>query len=413
MADTSPSSEDRFTIVIVGGGAAGISIAAQLKKHRSNLSIAIIEPSTTHAYQPAWTLVGAGVVPLRKTLRQEGGLIPRGVTWIRERVASFAPDDLSVTLDNGRIIHYRRLIVCPGLQLDWDKIEGLPETLGRNGVTSNYSRETAAYTWECIRHLDGGKAIFTQPAMPIKCAGAPQKIVYLASDHWRQEGSLHNTQVDFCLAGDALFGVAHWVPTLQRQMDYYGVNVRKKENLIKVDGEKREATFQIVGTEETVTRSFDLLHVTPPQSAPDFVKTSPLANAAGWLDVDPATLRHTRYDTIFGAGDVMGTTNAKTAAAVREQAPIVVENLLASLDGRPLKGTYDGYGACPLTVAYGKVVLAEFVYGGKVAPSFPYDQRKPSRFAWFLKTQVFHRLYWHGMMKGQNITVKHRIKSGS
>lgn len=411
MADTNP--QDRYSVVIVGGGAAGLTIAAQLRRERANLSIAVIEPSTTHAYQPGWTLVGAGVMTLPQTLKQEGGLIPRNVTWLRDSVVSFQPDASTVTLASGKVVEYRRLVVCPGLQLDWDKIEGLPETLGRNGVTSNYSRETAAYTWECIRHLDGGKALFTQPPMPIKCAGAPQKIVYLACDHWRLEGSLHRTQVDFSLAGAALFGVAYFVPALQRQIDYYGVNLHLQENLIKVDGEKREATFQIVGTDRTVVRSFDMLHVVPPQSAPDFVKKSPLANDGGWLDVDPATLRHKLYDNIFGAGDVLGTSNAKTAAAAREQAPVVVANILASLDGRPQTGSYDGYGACPLTVSYGKVVLAEFLYGGKVAPSFPYDQRKPSRFAWLLKTEVFPRLYWYGMLKGYNVKVEHKIRESA
>ncbi|GAN54545.1 NAD(P)/FAD-dependent oxidoreductase [Tanticharoenia sakaeratensis] len=400
--------DDRFTVVIVGGGAAGITVAAQLHRRRPNLAIAVVEPSTTHAYQPGWTLVGAGVMSLAQTLRQEGGLIPEGVDWIRDRVVSFEPDANTVTLGSGRKLGYRRLVVCPGLQLDWDKIEGLPETLGRNGVTSNYSRETCAYTWQCIESLEGGTALFTQPPMPIKCAGAPQKIVYLAADHWRKRGTLHRTQVEFSLAGDVLFGVPYFVPALQKQMDYYGAHLHFKENLIRVDGAKREATFQRVGTDETVTRKFDMLHVTPPQSAPDFIKSSPLANAAGWVDVDPATLRHVKYEFIFGLGDVVGTSNAKTAAAARVQAPVVVDNLLASLDGRPIGAQYDGYGACPLTVSYGKVVLAEFLYGGKPAPSFPYDQRKPSRFAWMLKTQGFPRLYWQAMLKGIDVKVPHK-----
>ncbi|MBS1089524.1 NAD(P)/FAD-dependent oxidoreductase [Gluconobacter wancherniae] len=406
MAD--PTHQDRFSVVIIGGGAAGITVAALLKHQRQNLSVAIIEPSTTHAYQPGWTLVGAGVMTQAQTLKQEGGLIPKNVTWIRDSAVAIDPDASSVTLESGRVVEYRRLVVCPGIQLDWDKIEGLKESLGKNGVTSNYSREHAPYTWECVRHLDGGTAIFTQPPMPIKCAGAPQKTVYLSSDHWRREGSLHRTKVEFCMAGDALFGVPYYVPALQKQIDFYGVDLHKKENLIKIDGEKKEATFKKVGTDETVVRKFDMIHVVPPQSAPDFIKKSPLANSGGWIDVDPSSLRHVKYETVFGLGDAAGTSNAKTAAAVREQAPVVVANLLASLDGRPQTAVYDGYGACPLTVSYGKVVLAEFLYGGKVAPSFPYDQRKPSRFAWMLKTEVFPRLYWHGMLKGHDVKVKHK-----
>lgn len=406
MADT--HSVKQFTVVIVGGGAAGISVAARLRRRHSDLSIAVIDPSATHAYQPAWTLVGAGVMTSAQTLRQEGGLIPRNVTWLRDGVQSFQPDAQTVTLCNGQVVAYQRLVVCPGIQLDWERVKGLKETLGRHGVTSNYDRDSAAYTWECVRHLGQGKAIFTQPPMPIKCAGAPQKAVYLSSDYWRREGVLHHIDVDFCMAGDALFGVPYFVPALQKTMDYYGVNIHPKENLIAVNGEKKEATFQRVGTDETVVRSFDMLHVTPPQSAPHIVKESPLSNDAGWLDVDPQTLRHQTYDTVFGLGDVIGTGNAKTAAAARDQAPIVVDNLLSSLEGRALTTYYDGYGACPLTVGYGHVVLAEFLYGGKVAPTFPYDQRKPSRFAWWLKTQFFPRFYWYGMMRGVDPHVTHK-----
>lgn len=412
MTQTAPSTEPdlKHTIVIVGGGSAGIAVAARLLRDRPTLDIAIIDPATTHAYQPGWTLVGAGVMKLRDTLEQEGGVIPKGCKWLRAAVSTFQPDDNTVTLEDGRTVGYNRLIVCPGLQLDWDKIEGLRETLGRNGVCSNYSKDTVEYTWTCIQSLAGGTALFTQPPMPIKCAGAPQKIVYLASDHWRKQGTLNRTNVDFCLAGDALFGVAYFRPALQQAVDYYGINLRYKHNLVAVNGPERKATFAVTGPDGKVTKvvkEFDMLHVTPPQSAPDFVKKSPLADAAGWLDVNASTLQHTKYPTVFGIGDVMNTSNAKTMAAARAQTPLVAQNVLASLDGRPLTGQYDGYGACPLTVSYGKIVLAEFLYGGKPAPSFPYDQRKPSRFAWFLKTTVFPHVYWDMMLKGRDIEVPH------
>ncbi|MGG6429281.1 FAD/NAD(P)-binding oxidoreductase [Acetobacter ghanensis] len=412
MTQTAPSTEPdlKHTIVIVGGGSAGIAVAARLLRDRPTLDIAIIDPATTHAYQPGWTLVGAGVMKLRDTLEQEGGVIPKGCKWLRAAVSTFQPDDNTVTLEDGRTVGYNRLIVCPGLQLDWDKIEGLRETLGRNGVCSNYSKDTVEYTWTCIQSLAGGTALFTQPPMPIKCAGAPQKIAYLASDHWRKQGTLNRTNVDFCLAGDALFGVAYFRPALQQAVDYYGINLRYKHNLVAVNGPERKATFAVTGPDGKVTKvvkEFDMLHVTPPQSAPDFVKKSPLADAAGWLDVNASTLQHTKYPTVFGIGDVMNTSNAKTMAAARAQTPLVAQNVLASLDGRPLTGQYDGYGACPLTVSYGKIVLAEFLYGGKPAPSFPYDQRKPSRFAWFLKTTVFPHVYWDMMLKGRDIEVPH------
>jgi sulfide:quinone oxidoreductase len=409
-----PTAERRFTVVIVGGGAAGITVAAELRRHRPKASVAILDPSETHSYQPGWTLVGAGVFTPEQTQRREETLIPSGVTWIRQAVAQFHPDNNAVELADGSRVGYDQLVVCPGLQLDWSKVQGLEDTLGRNGVCSNYRIDAAAYTWECIKGLKGGAAVFTQPAMPIKCAGAPQKIMYLAADHLRKQGLLSATQIRFCLAGEVLFGVPFFVPPLQAAVDRYGIDVAYKHNLKAVDGPARKAIFAVTGSdgssrEEVVP--FDMLHVVPPQSAPDFVKRSPLANTAGWIEVDPATLQHVRHLNIFGLGDAAGTTNAKTAAAVRLQAPVVVKNLIAALDGQPLPAAYDGYGSCPLTTAYGKVVMAEFTYGGKVTPSFPLDPRVPRTSMWHFKTRFLPYLYWKMMLRGSEFDIAHRERS--
>lgn len=405
-----PPSE-RHTVLIVGGGAAGITMAAELRRHRPDLSVAIVEPSETHSYQPGWTLVGGGVFTLARTQRREEGLIPPGVTWIKQAAAAFHPDENAVELADGRRVGYRMLVVCPGLQLDWDKVEGLREALGRNGVCSNYAAPYAEYTWECIRAFRGGTALFTQPAMPIKCAGAPQKIMYLMADRMRIRRRLAQCSVEFFLAGDALFGVPFFVPPLQRAVDRYGIKVHYKHELKAVDGPARTALFTAHGPggeAHEVARRFDMIHVTPPQSAPDFIKRSPLAGVTGWVDVDPATLRHARYANVFSLGDACSAPNAKTAAAVRMQAPVVTRNLLAALDGHELAAAYDGYGSCPLTVALGKVVLAEFAYGGKITPSFALDPRRPRRAAWQLKTKFLPFLYWDMMLRGSEFDIGHR-----
>ena len=403
-----------YSVVIVGGGAAGITVAAELLKRKAGLSVAILEPSETHSYQPGWTLVGAGVFKRSRTERREAGLIPNGAVWIRQAAKSFRPDENRVEVADGSSVGYRFLVVCPGLQLDWDKVEGLKEALGRNGVCSNYRADQAEYTWDCIRAFQGGTALFTQPAMPIKCAGAPQKILYLASDHLRKSGRLAASKMEFCLTGDVLFGVPAFVPPLQKAVDGYGIKVNYRHTLRAVDGPAKKAFFSVVGADgqtSEVVRDFDMMHVTPPQSAPDSIKASPLASAAGWVEVDPATLRHLRYANVFGLGDAAGTTNAKTAAAVRLQAPVVVGNLLGAMDGREPTARYDGYGSCPLTTAYGKVVLAEFIYGGKVTPSFPLDPRVPRTSAWLLKTRFLPFMYWNLMLKGNEFDIKHRERS--
>jgi sulfide:quinone oxidoreductase len=391
-------------IVVIGGGSAGIGLLASLLKRDPHLNITLIEPSDYHCYQPAWTLVGGGAYDVKKTRRPLADVLPNGVTWVQAAVTEVLPEAQTLVLDSGQRVTWNNLIVCPGLRLAWEKVEGLQDTLGQNGVTSNYSYEHAAYTWQLVQQLKGGKAIFTQPAMPIKCAGAPQKAMYLSCDHWLKQGHLKNIDVEFDLAGAALFGVATFVPPLMKYVEKYQARLAFNSNLVKVDGPARRAWFEVkdaVGTVTVQEKSFDLLHVVPPQVSPDFIRQSPLADAAGWCEVNPHSLQHLRYPHIFGLGDVCGTTNAKTAAAVRKQIVVVAENLLALRQQAPLPLKYDGYGSCPLTVEKGKVVLAEFGYGGKLLTTFPLDPTRARRSMWFLKATLLPWFYWNGMLKGR------------
>jgi len=391
-------------IVVIGGGSAGIGLLASLLKRDPHLNIILIEPSDHHYYQPAWTLVGGGAYDVTRTVRPMADVLPNGVTWIQAAVSELLPDEHTLVLDSAQRVSWKNLIVCPGLRLAWEKIEGLQETLGRHGVTSNYSYEHAAYTWQLVQQLKNGKAIFTQPAMPIKCAGAPQKAMYLSCDHWLRQGDLKNIKVEFNLAGAALFGVPTFVPPLMKYVEKYSAQLAFNSNLVKVDGPARKAWFEIKDAEGNVRveeKTFDLLHVVPPQVSPDFIRHSPLADAAGWCEVNPQSLQHLRYPHIFGLGDVCSTTNAKTAAAVRKQIVVVAENLLALRRQAPLPLKYDGYGSCPLTVEKGKVVLAEFGYGGKLLPTFPLDPTVARRSAWFLKASFLPWFYWNGMLKGR------------
>jgi sulfide:quinone oxidoreductase len=402
-----PDKAAHFDIVIVGAGAAGIAVASSLIARVKDLSIAIIDPAEVHYYQPGWTLVGAGVFSQRSTVKTMASLIPDGAHWIKAAVGAFEPDQNRVTLEDSRPIYYERLIVAPGIKLDWHGVEGLPETLGHNGVTSNYRFDLAPYTWELVSKLKAGRALFTQPPMPIKCAGAPQKALYLSADHWHRSGVLNSIQVDFYNAGEVLFGVKEYVPALMSYIEKYRAQLHFGHRLVKIDGDNKRAWFETSspdGQKQQVEAEFDMIHVCPPQCAPDFVRLSPLADAAGWVDVDQNTLKHKRFANIWGLGDAMNAPNAKTAAAARMQAPIVANNVLEDLNLVSGIAHYNGYGSCPLTVERGKIVLAEFGFGGKLLPSFPQwviNGQKPSRLAWILKEKILPPVYWKAMLRGR------------
>jgi sulfide:quinone oxidoreductase len=407
----------RHDVVIIGGGAAGLATAASLLRRRPGLDIAVIEPADRHFYQPGWTLVGCGVFSANDTMRPMASIMPKGVRWQRIAVEAFEPEHDWIVLADGTRLAYRVLVAAPGLKLNWGAIPGLEEALGKNGVTSNYRFDLAPYTWELVQKLGRGTALFTQPPLPIKCAGAPQKAMYLSCDHWRRADRIGDIDVEFHIAGDVLFGVKEYVPALMHYIERYGIDLKFESNLVGVNGPAREATFAMKrpnGSLQEVTRRFDLLHVCPPQTAPDFVRSSPLAGDAGWIEVDHQTLRHTRLENVFSLGDVCSAPNTKTAAAARKQAPIVAENVLAVLASNEPRAIYDGYGSCPLTVERGRIVLAEFGYGGKLLPTFPkwvIDGTRPSRLAWLLKERILPLVYWQGMLKGREWLAAPHINS--
>lgn len=427
-------------VLIIGGGTGGIMTATQLLK-RSNAKITVLEPAQFHYYQPAWTLVGANAYNFEKTKRTMESVMPKGVTWIKEFASKIDAENQVVETSTGQKINYDYLVVSPGLKLDNSLIKGLPEAIDKGVVCSNYT--DPENTWKVIKNFKGGTALFTQPATPIKCGGAPQKIMYLADDHFRRANVRDKTDVIFAIPGGVIFGVKPIAKTLMEVIDRKDVNLRYHHKLVEVDGENQIAWYEVTkdpqaggcvvmsdegpGNIDTtinynnknvkVSQSdnrigihFDMLHLAPPQTAPDFIKNSDLVDESGWLAVDHGTLQHKKYPTVFGIGDVASLPTAKTGAAIRKQVPIVVENISRLIANSPISDKiYNGYSSCPLVTGYGKMVLAEFDYQSNFTPDpklkrmFIKDSSKEHRRLWWLKKYILPHLYWNKMMKGIDV----------
>ncbi|WP_030619258.1 NAD(P)/FAD-dependent oxidoreductase [Streptomyces fulvoviolaceus] len=391
-------------VLIVGGGSAGVSVAARLRRAGVR-DIGIVEPATTHYYQPLWTLVGGGRAPVKESARPEHSVVPKGVTWIQERVEDIDPEG-TVTTDRGNRISYDRLVVCPGIQLDWDRVPGLADGIHTPHISSVYRPDLAPKTWELIRGLRSGTAVFTMPAGPIKCGGAPQKIAYLAADYWREQGVLPDIRIVLVLPTPTMFGVPVFATELERVVARYGIEVRHSSELVEVDPDGRRVTIADHAAHTKDSIDFDLLHVVPPQSAPDWLKATPLAdpaNPAGYVEIDKHTMRHVHYPHIFALGDAGSSPNSKTGAAIRKQAPVVAQNVIAGLKGSAgLPASYDGYSSCPIVTSRHKMLLAEFDYEGTPRPSFPViDATRERRDMWYLKRYGLPYLYWNLMLRGR------------
>ncbi|MDO6472506.1 FAD/NAD(P)-binding oxidoreductase [Maribacter sp. 1_MG-2023] len=430
-------------VLIIGGGTAGIMVAAQLLTQKKAKDVAIIEPADTHYYQPAWTLVGAGTYDFDKTARPMSSVIPKNATWIKDKATGFDPENNIVHTASKGDITYDYLVVAPGLAYDFSLVPGLGEAIDKGVVCSNYT--DPKHTWDVIKNFKGGTALFTQPTTPIKCGGAPQKIMYLAESHFRKSGIRKKTDVIFATGGTVIFGVKKIAKTLMEVVDRKDINLRFHHKLVAVDGDKQIAWYEM-GQEITaggcvVISSnkvddlkldekfqynykdvkvsvdgnrygihYDMMHTAPPSVAPKFVKDSTLVNAAGWLDVNHQTMQHNTYANIFGLGDVAALPTAKTGAAIRKQVPIVVDNLNLLMNSHKM-GTksYNGYSSCPLVTDYGKMVLAEFDYDNNFTPDpklkrmLINDSSKEHWRLWMLKKYGLPYLYWNKMMKGQDV----------
>jgi sulfide:quinone oxidoreductase len=397
------SVSEHHHVVIIGGGTAGITVAARLNK-KGVEDIAIFEPSEKHYYQPLWTLVGAGLASAEESERNEVDYIPRGVLWIKEFVAEIDPIAKTVTSRSGKKVGYDFLVVAPGIQLDWDRVPGLREALSRPEVSSNYLFELAPKTARLIENFRGGTALFNHPSGAIKCAGAPQKIMYLACDHFKRRHVAEHSRVIFASAGKAIFGVAEFRVVLEAVVARYGIETQYEHDLVEVHGDKKEAVFlhKVGETMERVTIPYDIFHAVPHQSAPDFIKKSPIATKEGWASADKFTLQNPNHPEIFCIGDASSLPTSRTGAAIRKEAPVLVENLLAVMKGKEPTAKYDGYASCPLVTSRNRVLLAEFDYDGKPTPSIPYIDTQKERYdMYLLKRHGLPFLYWNMMLHGR------------
>lgn len=413
--------EKHYQILIIGGGTAGLMTASSLLRKNPKLQVGIIEPSEKHWYQPAWTLVGGGTYNYEKTQKPMASVMPNNADWIKDNAVAFEPDKNSVTCINNTLT-YEFLIVAPGLKLDTSLVEGLPEAIDKGVVCSNYTNPN--HTWNVIKNFKGGIALFTQPPKPYKCGGAPQKIMYLADDHFKKVGVKNKTKVIYATAAKRVFSVKEIEQTLYKVIDRKHINVKFNYILKKIEGDKQIAwfavskkskehnpiTLELFKTNNLVGIKYDMLHVVPPNVPPDFIKKSPIADATGWVDVDPYTLQHKKYANIFALGDVSNVPTSKTGAAIRKQAPVVVDNIIRLIELNKLSSeTYDGYSSCPFITGYGKMVLAEFDYSKKFMPDPKLkligikDSSKEHWRLWILKKYILPYLYWNRLLKGKDI----------
>lgn len=391
-----------YKLLVVGGGAGGLSIASTFCRKLGKGKVAVIEPSDTHYSQATFTLVGTGIRTWDRAHKKQKSVMPKACDWIQDRAMTFDPDTNTVTTENGTEIQYDYLVVAMGLQLNYHLIKGLPEAFDVDPMLcSNYSPKTVTKTYPAILKFKEGNALFTCPNTPIKCPGAAQKIIYLTEEHFRKLGKRDDANLIYNTSGKVIFGVKKYAEPLERIIQERNIKVNFRHNLIEVIPEKKEAVFEKVDTGEHVTFPYSFMHITPPMSTPDPLRVSPLVDDAGYVTVDKETLQHTKYPNIFAIGDNTNVPTSKTAAAVASQSGAVSKNLSAVMEGKSADvKKYNGYTSCPLLTGSKKCILAEFDWHGNPMETFPFDQSKERRLMYHMKKDLLPPMYWKMLIRG-------------
>lgn len=394
--------DKHYEVLVIGGGNAGISLAARLLR-KSKLDVALIEPRSEHYFQPLFSHVAAGVAGMGEAVRSQESVMPAGARWIKDRVVDILPDEDTVVISSDERLYYKQLVVCPGLQLDFDTVPGLVEAMDGVHGSSDYDPKMVTGTWDLVRNLRSGTAVFTQPPGEAKCAGAAQKIAYMACDYWRERGVLQNIDVHLVVASPTVFGMPEVDGELNRKIAEYGITLHTGTTLQSVDAPNQAIT--LLGPQGEHRLAYEFLHVVPPQSAPDWLKSTSLpatGDTGGFVEVDGKTLRHLRYPNVWSLGDAAGTANSKSGGALRKQTKVVAQNLLSVTKGEDPSQHYDGYSECPFTLTRGTAFFAEFDEQYKPMKSFPVLQMaKERRWQWIVDRWIFPQIYWHLILKGR------------
>jgi sulfide:quinone oxidoreductase len=421
-ADPAPARASH-EVLVIGGGNAGLSVAGRLRRLGVS-DVAVIEPRDAHLYQPMFSHVAGGTARASQATRPQGSVTPKGVTWIQERVTGIDPVAKTVALASGRDVGYGQLIVCPGIQKDWDAVPGLVAAMESPVGISNYEYRYARKASAVLRDVRSGTVVFTQPSGPGTCSGASQKPMYLACDHWRAIGVLDDIRVVLVIPTPTMFGMPLIDAELERKVAEYGIEVRYGRELVEVDAAARTIVIAgddrdrpLLGPDRTAeadgtagirreTLSYDVLHAVPPQSAPDWLASTGLAapgDPGGFVEVDPLTLRHPRFPDVWALGDAAATTNSKSGGALRQQTTTVAKNLVAAREGKPLPQTYDGYSVCPFVVSRSTVVFAEFDDRYRPKPTIPgwKGLAKERRITFLADRYVLPWVYWNLILQGR------------
>ena len=395
------------TILILGAGTAGTAIAHKLRRRLSKQwDIAVVDPSSTHLYQPGLLFLPFGDETEERIVRERGSTLGKGITWHKDSVKTIDTERRRVELAEGEPLSYDFLIIASGTEVRPDMIEGMMGDGWHKSVFDFYTLEGARALQAALANFEGGRLVLNIVEMPIKCPVAPLEFAFLTDWYLTKRGIRDKTELQFVTPLDGAFTKPLASKTLGYLLEDKGIQVETEFMTGEVDSAKN-----VIRSYDEREVPYDLLVTIPPHTGARFLEDSDLADELGFIQTDPHTLAAKNAERVFCIGDATDLPSSKAGSVAHFQADLMTENILRAIDDKELEPTFDGHSNCFVETGHGKAMLIDFNYETEPLPGqFPIPGIGPlpllkecRRNHW--AKRLFRLVYWHALLPARPIPI--------
>ncbi len=395
------------TLLILGGGTAGTSLANKLAKKLDarEWKIIVVDRDANHYYQPGFLFVPFGMYQPEGVVKPKKRFISRPIEFVLSDIDVIEPEANQVRLVNDkRIIHYDYLVVATGCDIAPDETPGLKDAGWRQNIFDFYTYEGSVALARFLNSWKGGRLVINIAEMPIKCPVAPLEFIFLADWWFHERGLRDKVELVYATPLSGAFTRPKASAVLGEVLERKHITVVPDFVISEVDN-SRQAILSYDGQEV----GYDLLVSIPVNKGAEVISRSGMGNELNYVAVDKNTLQSKKWPNVWALGDATDAPASKAGSVVHFQGDTLVENLLRHMQGLAPLPTFDGHSNCFVESGYGKAYLIDFNYDTEPLPgTFPLPGLGPMTLLqesplnhW--GKMMFRWLYWNMFLAGAEL----------
>jgi len=396
-------------LLILGAGTAGTMMLNKLYKEldKEEWKVTIVDQHKTHYYQPGFLFIPFGVYKKQDVTKPKYDFFPAGVDVIFSPIDKIVGEENKVYLEGGKVLKYDYLIIATGTQTRPSETTGLKDKLWYKDIFDFYTIEGALALHKRFKDFEGGDLVMCIPELPYKCPVAPIEFVCLAEAYFTKRGIRDKVNITYVTLMSGAFTKPVASKMLGELLEEKNIKVVPDFYLEHVDNENKK----IVSYDEREI-PFDILTIVPVNMGAEMIARSGLGDEMNYVKTNKYTLQSEQFENIFVIGDAANLPTSKAGSVAHFAGEILMENILAAMEGRDLPAKFDGHANCYIETGYGKGALIDFNYITEPLPGTfplpgigPFGLLKNTKMNHYGKV-LFRWIYWHILVKGKELPIE-------